>query len=564
MLGEAFLSAPDIFLSYNREDQAIAKRYAEAFAAEGLNVWWDTALRSGEAYDEVTEAALRGAKAVVVLWSPRSVVSRWVRAEATIADRCKTLVPATIEPCERPIMFELTQTAELSHWAGDAEDRAWLAFLDDVKRLVAKEAAPALAAPATPLATPTVEETLKPGQSGSAPSLAVLPFTNRSGLSEDDVFAEGMVEDVISALSQGVSLRVLGSTVTANLSRTAIPDLAALGRQLGVRYLLEGNVRRAGSSLRVTVQLLEAETGAVIWSARFDRLLSELAQLQEELVTSIAASLDVQVFDQEMERALRKPADITAWEAVIGVWSAFRRWDATSQAEAIEHAKRAVAIAPDYGPAQAVLAFTLADVYVAYSDDPAEARRIVTIAERALRLAPEDPIVLGCAGMVFSYMGNLDEGARLTERAVRKVPGNALVQIWHGCSCMMLNRPEAALQHLKTGERLLPGSQLQWIAKTWQGNVYLQQEQWVEAEAAYKASLDMLPTFGLGHVYRALCCQQLGRDQEAKRLVEAARRLDWHLAQTERFLRRVWPNNPNYEVHISVIRMLYAATEPTA
>ena len=84
------LPISDIFLSYNREDQAVAKRFADAFAAEGLNVWWDATLRSGEAYDEVTEAALRGAKAVVVLWSPRSVVSRWVRAEATIADRNKT------------------------------------------------------------------------------------------------------------------------------------------------------------------------------------------------------------------------------------------------------------------------------------------------------------------------------------------------------------------------------------------------------------------------------------------------------------------------------------------
>jgi TolB-like protein/Flp pilus assembly protein TadD len=558
------MTTPDIFLSYNREDQRQAKLFAEAFSAAGLNVWWDTALRSGEAYDEVTEAALRGAKAVVVLWSPRSVASRWVRAEATIADRCRTMVPVTIEACERPIMFELTQTADLSRWQGDGADRAWLAFLDDVRRMAAKAVPPIPQTPATTTEPPTISETLKPGQSGAAPSLAVLPFTNRSGLSEDEVFAEGMVEDIISALSQGLSLRVLGSTVTANLSRTAIPDLAALGRQLGVHYLLEGNVRRAGSSLRVTVQLLEAETGAVIWSARFDRLLSELAQLQEELVTSIAASLDVQVFDQEMERALRKPADITAWEAVMRVWSAYRRWDATSQAEAIEHAKRAVAIAPDYGPAQAVLAFTLSDFHVAYSDDPAEARRIVSIAERALRLAPEDPIVLGCAGMVFSYMGNLDEGARLTERAVRKMPGNAFVQIFHGNSSSILNRPEAALQHLKTGERLLPGSQLQWIAKTWQGNVYLRQEQWVEAEAAYKATLDILPTFGMGHVNRALCCQQLGQDQEARMLVEAARRLDWHFVHSERLFRHLFPNNPNCEAHISVIRMLYASTEPGA
>ena len=105
---------PDIFLSYNREDQAVARRFAEAFEGEGFTVWWDTTLRADEAYDEVTETALRTARAVVVLWSPRSVVSRWVRAEATLADRNKTLVPCTIEPCDRPIMFELTQTAELT------------------------------------------------------------------------------------------------------------------------------------------------------------------------------------------------------------------------------------------------------------------------------------------------------------------------------------------------------------------------------------------------------------------------------------------------------------------
>ncbi|MDZ4762185.1 MAG: toll/interleukin-1 receptor domain-containing protein [Alphaproteobacteria bacterium] len=107
-IGEERISAPDIFLSYNREDQARAKVFAEAFSAQGFNVWWDVGLRTGEAYDEVTETALRTAKAVVVLWSKKSVASRWVRAEATLADRNKTLVPCMIEACERPIMFELT------------------------------------------------------------------------------------------------------------------------------------------------------------------------------------------------------------------------------------------------------------------------------------------------------------------------------------------------------------------------------------------------------------------------------------------------------------------------
>lgn len=126
----------DIFLSYNREDQTSAKLFAEGFVAQGFDVWWDTTLRAGEAYDEVTEAALRSAKAVVVLWSTRSVVSRWVRAEATVALKNGTLVPCMIEPCDRPIMFELTQTAELGHWRGDPNDAAWRAFLADVRLFV--------------------------------------------------------------------------------------------------------------------------------------------------------------------------------------------------------------------------------------------------------------------------------------------------------------------------------------------------------------------------------------------------------------------------------------------
>jgi hypothetical protein len=133
------LAGPDIFLSYNREDADVARRFAEGFRVPGLDGWWDQALSSGEAYDKVTEQALRGARAVVVLWTPRSVESRWVRAEATIAERNHTLVPEMIEPCELPVMFELTQTADLTNWRGDADDPAWRAFLEDVQKMVGRE-----------------------------------------------------------------------------------------------------------------------------------------------------------------------------------------------------------------------------------------------------------------------------------------------------------------------------------------------------------------------------------------------------------------------------------------
>src|ERR1700684_3886535 len=127
---------PDIFFSYSRDDQATARLFAEGLEREGFTVWWDATLHSGEAYDQVTEKALREAKAVVVLWSRKSVDSRWVRAEATLADRNKTLVPVMIESCERPIIFELTHTADLSHWSGDPNDKAWQSCLSGVRRFV--------------------------------------------------------------------------------------------------------------------------------------------------------------------------------------------------------------------------------------------------------------------------------------------------------------------------------------------------------------------------------------------------------------------------------------------
>jgi hypothetical protein len=145
------VSATDIFLSYARADRATARVIADCLAEEGLSVWWDASLHSGETFDEVIEQRLRDAKAVVVLWSPRSVASRWVRAEATQADRKNKLAPAIIEACDRPIIFELTHAADLCDWTGDVTDIRWRMFIDDLGHVIDRnsgvEPAPA-AAPA--------------------------------------------------------------------------------------------------------------------------------------------------------------------------------------------------------------------------------------------------------------------------------------------------------------------------------------------------------------------------------------------------------------------------------
>lgn len=130
------MSGRDVFLSYSRADRDAARDFANRLADEGFSVWWDAALRAGETFDEVIEKALREAKSVIVLWSPRSVTSRWVRAEATLADRANKLIPVIIEACDRPIIFELTHTTDLSAWNGSLENRAWRDMIQDLSRLV--------------------------------------------------------------------------------------------------------------------------------------------------------------------------------------------------------------------------------------------------------------------------------------------------------------------------------------------------------------------------------------------------------------------------------------------
>lgn len=130
------MSEVDVFLSYSSADREAARRFAERLGEEGLTVWWDAALRAGETFDEVIENALKAAKSVIVLWSPRSVTSRWVRAEATLADRRNKLVPVIIEQCDRPLIFELTHTTDLSKWDGSSTDPAWRNMIKDLGRLV--------------------------------------------------------------------------------------------------------------------------------------------------------------------------------------------------------------------------------------------------------------------------------------------------------------------------------------------------------------------------------------------------------------------------------------------
>ena len=553
----------DIFLSYNREDAATARRFADGFAAEGLSVWWDTALRSGEAYDEVTEAALRGAKAVVVLWSPRSVVSRWVRAEATLADRNKTLVPVMIEACERPIMFELTQTAELGHWRGEAKDKAWRAFVGDVRQFLSRSQASET--PDLPALASDAEATRQSatGQRGGAPSLAILPFTNRSRIEDDDVFAEGMVADIVAAVSQGTNVRVLAARATAHLKGGSLTDLAKVGSQLGVRYLLEGNVRRAGSDFKVTTQLIEASTAHVQWTGRFDRPLAELAELQEALACEVASALGAKVSALEMERALRKPGDLTAWEAIQRSQLAARQLDAGGIAIEIAEAVRATEIAPDYGYAHSTLAEALAIRYLFEIPDSSEAiADIRKVIDRAIALDPGSSDILRGVALAYCLIGAPDEGYVRACQAIEAAPNNGMAHYAMAMASSMQNRFEEAIRHCEIASSLMPGIFSVFYVKAWQANALIRAGRWAEAEQLYDACLAISPEFTIGQYHKGMFCWRNGRKEQARAIVAGLRAGGLDYGTMRRVFVRAFINSPTFEEMMAAVEALWSETTP--
>nr|WP_137678505.1 TIR domain-containing protein [Parerythrobacter lutipelagi] len=518
------MSGPDVFLSYNRKDIDVARPIAEALETEGLSVWWDQALRSGDAYDEVTEQALRSARAVVVLWSKRSVASRWVRTEATIADRNKTLVPAMIEPCERPIMFELTQSAELCDWSGDTGDPAWRAFVADVKAMVGARRSGVTPDVLTTRRTKPDAIVRESHAIEDRPSLAILPFRNRSRIEDDEIFADGMVEDIVAALAQGANVKVLASMATAHLKDAAATDIAKIGQQLNVRYLLEGNVRRAGTAFQVTTQLIEASSGHVVWSGRFARSLSELADLQEELTLEVAVALDAKVSTIEMEQALRKPGNLTAWEAVLRSQAMFRHIDSETLERSVLEARQAVEIAPEYGLGHATLASALAVHYMFEVPDNEElVDEIRSAIDRALEFDHGSSRVLGQVAQAYCLSGFPDEGLIRARQAIEKAPNDGYAHYILAMASSMLNRYEDAIEHCEIAASFMPGVFTVFYVKAWHANALIRSGRWAEGEDVYDECLTIGPDFAIGQYHKAMFCWRDGRREQGRAIVRKLR-----------------------------------------
>jgi len=499
----------NVFISYAHDDRATARRVADALEAEGLTVWWDDSLRSGDAYDQVIEQALRDARAVVVLWSKTSVDSRWVRAEATLADRQGTLAPAMIEPCQRPIMFELTHTADLSAWSGDRGDAAWRSFVADVKRFAGAgrtaTGAPSDPAPAEPPPN----------------SICVLPFANMSGDSEQDMFAAGLTEDIITALSRFRQLFVISRTSAFQYKDKAV-GARQVAREFNVHYVVEGSVRKAGARVRVNVQLIDGQADRHIWAERYDRQLEDIFDLQDEVTAAICSTLCGRVEEATGEKAERKPTEnMTAYEHLLAGKLLHHRSTRADNEKALVHLSRAIALDPRFAQAHAWKACTLGQAWVnGYCADPdASFLELMGELDTALQLNSNDSDVHRILAAVNLVWRNHEKALFHQERALELNPNDDLVVVQQGEILTWLERADEGIAWIEKAMRLNPCHP----ERFWNhlGRAFFVAHRYGEAMSAFG---HIATPILVHYAFLAACAAQLGDTAAASRYAAEVRK----------------------------------------
>jgi adenylate cyclase len=290
------------------------------------------------------------------------------------------------------------------------------------------------------------------------PSLAVLPFPNMSGDPEQEYLADGMVEEIIMALSRVRSFFVIARNTSFTYKGRAI-DAKQIGRELGVRYLLAGSVRKAKDRVRVTAQLIDATTGSHIWSERYDGGMEDIFDLQDRITANIAGAIQPSLLIAEIERTKQKrPESLDAYECLLRAYPYIWAFDPLANATALEHLRRAIEIEPDYPLALALAAWCQAR-RVIYNWTPAldEAKAEgLRLAKSASDANSGDPAVLTALGAAYSVIGDLERAAVLIERALALDPNSAMAWNRSGWLNAYFDRSEIAIAHFERAIRLSP------------------------------------------------------------------------------------------------------------
>jgi len=300
------------------------------------------------------------------------------------------------------------------------------------------------------------------------PSIAVMPFANLSGDPEQEYLADGLTEDIITGLSRVRQLFVIARNSSFTYKGQTV-DAQRVARELGVRYVLEGSVRRGGDRVRVSAQLVDAETRRQAWAEQFDRPLAEILQVDDAVTEAIVSALQPALRRAEAEHAHQAdPEDLTAWALVNRAWVSVQRdlGDADAARQAVRACEDALEREPDYAFGHAVLAHARSLLLSERLSELGQAEALSAI-RRALELDPDDPLVHHCHAALLGNLGRTEDAAGAWQRAIELDPNNAGARAGMGIVRIFLKRPEEALEPIATALRLSPRDPLTYH---WLGN----------------------------------------------------------------------------------------------
>ena len=349
------------------------------------------------------------------------------------------------------------------------------------------------------------------------PSIAVLPFHNLSADPEQEYFADGMVEDIITGLSRIRWLFVIARNSSFTYKGRAV-DVKRVGRELGVRYVLGGSVRKFGKRVRVTAQLIEVETGVHVWAERYDRSLRDILALQDEITLSTIGGIEPSLKAVEIERVKRKrPENLDAYDFVLRALphlSAAMPEQARIAAPLLE---RALALEPGYGLAHGYLAWCLEVLFVRGGLDPEVAAAAVRHAHAAITHGRDDATALGLAGFVIAIVEH-DRRAAIEafEAALALSPSCSIALIFGSTAMGWANEAERALEWGERAVRLSPFDRLIYAAHIGLAVGHFAQDRYEEAVSAARRAIQSNPGFSVAHWVLAASLAGLGRIPEAK------------------------------------------------
>ncbi|MDA9408745.1 adenylate/guanylate cyclase domain-containing protein [Bradyrhizobium sp. CCBAU 45384] len=357
------------------------------------------------------------------------------------------------------------------------------------------------------------------------PSIAVLPFQNMSGDPEQEYFADGMVEEIITALSRFKSLFVIARNSSFTFKGKAV-DIKEVGRRLGVHYVLEGSVRKSSGKVRITGQLIDAVTGEHLWADRFERELTDVFALQDEMTVAVVSAIQPKLHRAEMATAARKrPENLTAYDFYLRVIQ--HRYPMTREglAEAIRLAHRALELDPRFGSVAALAADChMNNMGLGYAADPQfDRKEAVRLIRLALSVDDSDPETLAFACVISAVIdGDYESGTEIADRAVALNPNSFFAWNGRGWVYKLAGRPEEALRSFERALRMSPIDPLLHQTFAVMGYAYIELGRFDEAIVAGKKAQRQNPSFSPSYRCLASAFAHLGRDAEAR---EAAARL---------------------------------------